>query len=97
MAELGTGVAELEADTTLELDLSDCSGLASVAEQGTGVAELKAFTTQVLNFGDCGVGGAGFEAVAAQVPRWTRLRVLSAQDNPGPSDALGWALVAALV
>ena len=49
-----------------------------------------------LYFQSCGVGGAGFEAVAAQVPRWPRLRVLHAGHNPGPSDALGRALAAAL-
>ena len=30
------------------------------------------------------------------VPRWPRLRVLHAQFNPGPPDALGRALAAAL-
>ena len=49
-----------------------------------------------LSFVNCGVGGAGFEAVAAQVPRWPRLRWLDACGNPGPSDALGRALAAAL-
>ena len=45
---------------------------------------------------DCGVGGAGFEAVAAQVPRWPKLRDIICWNNPGPSDALGRALAAAL-
>ena len=42
------------------------------------------------------MGRAGFEALAAQVPRWPRLRQLYAGDNLGPSDALGRALAAAL-
>ena len=49
-----------------------------------------------LSFAKCGVGGAGFAAVAAQVPRWPKLRALNASGNPGPSDALGRALAAAL-
>jgi len=49
-----------------------------------------------LTFDSNGVGAAGFEAVAAQVPRWPRLRVLNAMMNPGPLDALGRALAAAL-
>jgi len=34
--------------------------------------------------------------VAAQVPRWPKLRYLRACGNLGPSDALGWVVVAAL-
>eukprot|EP01045_Picozoa_sp_COSAG04_P014547 COSAG04_NODE_1095_length_8308_cov_5.921793_5_plen_524_part_00 len=66
-------------------------GAAALAEALADCASL-----EELNFNLCGVGGAGFEAVAAQVPRWLRLRTLTAGDNPGPSDALGRALAAAL-
>ena len=51
---------------------------------------------EVLHLNSCGVGGAGFEALAAQVPRWPRLRGLYVSGNPGPSDALGRALAVAL-
>ena len=34
--------------------------------------------------------------MAAQVSRWPALRLLNAQNSPGPSDALGRALAAAL-
>ena len=66
-------------------------GAAALAEALADCASL-----EELSFGGCGVGGAGFDAVAAQVPRWPRLRHLSAYRNPGPSDALGRALAAAL-
>ena len=71
-------------------DLGD-GGAAALAEALADCASL-----EELAFGNCGVGGAGFEAVAAQVPRWPRLRMLDASDNRGPSDALGRALAAAL-
>ena len=51
---------------------------------------------EVLNFVNCGVGGAGFEVVTAVVPRWPKLRDIICWDNPGPSDALGRALLEAL-
>ena len=66
-------------------------GVAALAEALADCASL-----EVLRIEDCGVGGAGFEALAAVVPRWPRLRGLGAADNPGPSDALGRALAAAL-
>ena len=66
-------------------------GAAALAEALADCASL-----EQLSFGGCGVGGAGFEAVAAQVPRWPRLRLLYGHSNPGPSDALGRALAAAL-
>ena len=60
------------------------------------VALADCASLEELGFEGCGVGGAGFEAVAAQVPRWPRLKMLFAGENPGPSDALGRALAAAL-
>ena len=71
-------------------DLGD-GGAAALVEALADCASL-----EVLQFTSCGVGGAGFEAVAAQVSRWPRLRALEASGNPGPSDALGRALAAAL-
>eukprot|EP01046_Picozoa_sp_COSAG06_P054286 COSAG06_NODE_9619_length_1857_cov_2.552332_2_plen_136_part_01 len=62
-------------------------GAAALAEALADCASLEG-----LSFWGCGVGGAGFEAVAAVVPRWPRLRALWAGHNPGPSDALGRAL-----
>ena len=49
-----------------------------------------------LTFNSCGVGRAGLEAVAAQVPRWPKLWMLDASGCRGTSDALGRALAAAL-
>ena len=49
-----------------------------------------------LDIQDNNVGGAGFEALAAQVQRWPKLRWLATYHNPGPADALGRALAAAL-
>ena len=66
-------------------------GVVALAEALADCASL-----EELSFFGCGVGGAGFEAVAAVVPRWPRLRYLHAYSNPGPSDALGRALAAAL-
>ena len=53
-------------------------GAAALAEALADCASL-----EDLNFHQCGVGRAGFEAVAAQVPHWPRLRVLQASRN-GP-------------
>ena len=66
-------------------------GAAALAEALADCASL-----ETLRFQGCGVGRAGFEAVAACVPRWPRLRSLVAGANPGPSDALVRALAAAL-
>eukprot|EP01045_Picozoa_sp_COSAG04_P026793 COSAG04_NODE_3791_length_2526_cov_5.686032_1_plen_321_part_00 len=66
-------------------------GAAALAE-----ALADCVSLEVLNFYSCGVWRAGYEAVAACVPRWPGLRGLNAYDNPGPSDALGRALAAAL-
>merc|ERR1711969_337725 len=66
-------------------------GVAALAEALADCASL-----EWLSFSECGVGRAGFEAVAAQVPRWPRLRDLWAVGNPGPSDALARVLAAVL-
>ena len=66
-------------------------GVAALAEALADCASL-----EVLQIFECTVGGAGFEAVAAQVSRWPKLQFLSMNRNPGPSDALGRALAAAL-
>ena len=49
-----------------------------------------------LDIQDNNIRGAGFEALAAQVHRWPKLRWLATYHNPGPADALGRALAAAL-
>ena len=66
-------------------------GMAALVEALAECASL-----EVLRIEACGVRRAGFEAVAACVPNWPRLRWLDAGNNPGPSDALGRALAAAL-
>eukprot|EP01045_Picozoa_sp_COSAG04_P015093 COSAG04_NODE_1170_length_7960_cov_2.783743_7_plen_325_part_00 len=66
-------------------------GAAALAEALADCASL-----EELHFASCGVGGVGFAAVAACVPQWPKLQKLFAYQNPGPSDALGRALAAAL-
>ena len=70
------------------LGLVGDDGLMALAEVLADCASLER-----LYFGSCGVRGAGFEAVAALVPRWPKLRMLYATGNPGPSDALARALI----
>ena len=49
-----------------------------------------------LDIQDNNIRGTGFEALAAQVHRWPKLRWLATYHNPGPADALGRALATAL-
>eukprot|EP01045_Picozoa_sp_COSAG04_P031795 COSAG04_NODE_6010_length_1434_cov_1.468165_2_plen_231_part_00 len=77
-------------DVSYNRTLGD-GGAAALAEALADCASL-----EELDFVNCGVKAAGFEALAAQVPRWPRLRKLHASSNPGPLDALGRALALAL-
>eukprot|EP01045_Picozoa_sp_COSAG04_P025249 COSAG04_NODE_3279_length_2980_cov_1.509198_1_plen_389_part_00 len=88
---MGRGLPNLRA---VNVSHNDALGDGEVVALAEALAECASL--EELYFGHCGVGSAGFEALAAQVPRWPRLRVLGAANNPGPSDALGRALAAAL-
>ena len=96
MQRIADGMGRGRAPSLRRVDVGDNGALGSGGVAALAGALADCANLEHLGFCDCGVGGEGYEAVAAQVPLWPKLRELSAFDNPGPSDALGRALAAAL-
>ena len=90
---LGAALATCPKLKTINVDSNQLGdeGVAALAE-----ALANCPTLQNLRFSRNDIGAAGFEALAAHVSRWPELRRLGVGRNPGPSDALGRALAAAL-